>query len=193
MLLCLAAVALSIATMSDAFIFLTFQQRLQFASSVFPLLYVATSLSFAALAVPAGRLADRFGSKTVFLAGYLALGAVYLLLLAPGSGAVGGILGVLALGAYYAATDGVLMAIAGRLLPPEHVASGMAVLATLTSLARFFSSVAFGWMWTTGDAATAVRVFGTALIAGIVIAALALSRITDSGATKGSIDHHADH
>ena len=192
-LLSVAAVVLSVATMSDAFIFLTFQQRLQFAPSVFPLLYVATSLSFAALAVPAGRLADRFGSRTVFLAGYVALGGVYLLLLAEGAGTAGAVVGVLALGAYYAATDGVLMALAGRMLPPEHVASGMATLATLTSLARFFSSVAFGWIWSTGDAATAVRVSGTALIAAMVIAAFALSRINDSGAMKGSSDHHADH
>jgi MFS family permease len=191
--LSVAAVVLSIATMSDAFIFLTFQQRLQFAPSVFPLLYVATSLSFAALAVPAGRLADRFGSRIVFMGGYLALGGVYVMLLAPGAGAAGAVLGVLGLGAYYAATDGVLMALAGRMLPPQHVASGLAVLATFTSLARFFSSVAFGWMWSTGDAAMAVRVSGTALIAAILIAALALSRINDSGITKGSSDHHADH
>lgn len=177
-----AAVVLSIATMSDAFIFLAFQQRLQFAPSVFPLLYVATSLSFAALAVPAGRLADRFGARSVFLAGYLALGGVYALLLVPGAGAIGALIGVLGLGAYYAATDGVLMALAGRMLPPQHVASGMAVLATLTSVSRFGSSVAFGWMWSTGDVAGAVRVFGTALIAAIIIAGLALSRMRDDKA-----------
>lgn len=183
-LLSVAAVVLSIATMSDAFIFLTFQERLQFAPSVFPLLYVATSLSFAALAVPAGRMADRFGSRTVFMAGYLALGGVYVLLLTPGTGTAGAMIGVLALGAYYAATDGVLMALAGRMLPPAHVASGMAVLATFTSLARLASSVAFGWMWSTGDVATAVRVSGAALIVAIVIGALALSRINDAGEMK---------
>ena len=73
--------------MSDAFIYLTLQQRLQFAPSVFPLLYVATSLVYAGFAAPAGRLADRFGSRRVFLVGYVALGIVYLsLLLARGGG-----------------------------------------------------------------------------------------------------------
>lgn len=194
-LLSTAAVLLSLATMSDAFIYLTLQQRLQFAPSVFPLLYVATSLVYAGFAAPAGRLADRFGSRRVFLAGYVALGIVYVSLLLPGAGAVSAILGIAALGAYYAATDGVLMAIAGRLLPPAHCATGLAALATVTSLARLFSSVAVGWMWTTGDVATTVRVFGIALIAAIAAAAFVLSRIDDNtlSAAKGSPERHADH
>ena len=193
-LLSTAAVLLSIATMSDAFIYLTLQQRLQFAPSVFPLLYVATSLVYAGFAAPAGRLADRFGSRRVFLAGYGALGIVYLSLLLPGAGAVSAVLGIAALGAYYAATDGVLMAIAGRLLPPAQCATGLATLATMTSVARLFSSVAVGWMWTTGDVATTVRVFGTALIAAIVTAAFVLSRIDDNTlSAKGSPERHADH
>jgi len=193
-LLSIGAVLLSLATMSDAFIYLTLQQRLQFAPSVFPLLYVATSLVYAGFAAPAGRLADRFGSRQVFLAGYVALGIVYVSLLLPGAGALSAVLGIVALGAYYAATDGVLMAIAGRLLPPAHCATGLAALATMTSLARLFSSVAVGWLWTTGDVATTVRVFGTALIAAIAIAAFALSRIDDNllSAAKGSPEH-ADH
>ena len=194
-LLSTAAVLLSLATMSDAFIYLTLQQRLQFAPSVFPLLYVATSLVYAGFAAPAGRLADRFGSRGVFLAGYVALGMVYVSLLLPGAGALSAVLGIAALGAYYAATDGVLMAIAGRLLPPAQVATGLAALATMTSLARLFSSVAVGWMWTTGDVATTVRVFGTALIAAIAIAAFVLSRIDENtlSAAKGSPERHADH
>jgi len=194
-LLSLAALVLNLATMSDAFIYLTLQQRLQFAPSVFPLLYVSTSLVFATFAAPAGRLADRFGTRQVFMAGYVALGVVYVSLLLPGAGTFSAMVGIAALGAYYAATDGVLMAIAGRLLPPAHCASGLAVLATMTSLARFVSSVAVGWMWTTGDVTTTVRVFGTALIAAMVIAAFVLSRIDANAlsAVKGSPDSHADH
>jgi MFS family permease len=185
LLLAGAAVVLSIATMSDAFIYLTLQERLQFAPSIFPLFYVATSLSFAFLAVPAGRLADRLGSRVVFLIGYVLLGIVYASLLLPSAGTVGAIAGVVALGGYYAATDGVLMAIAGRMLPAAQCATGLALLATLTSVARFGSSALFGWMWTTGDAASAVRVFGTALIAAMVVAVIALSRIRE-----GNSDGH---
>lgn len=194
-LLTIAAVALSVATMSDAFIFLTLQQRLQFAPSVFPLLYVSTSLVFAAFAAPAGRLADRFGTRRVFLSGYLALGVVYVLLLVPGAGAFSAIAGIVALGAYYAATDGVLMAIAGRLLPAAHCASGLALLATMTSLARFLSSVTVGWMWTTRDVDSTVRIFGTALAGALIVAAFALSRMDAQAlaAVKGGPESHDDH
>lgn len=194
-LLSVAAMVLSVATMSDAFIFLTLQQRLQFAPSVFPLLYVSTSLVFAAFAAPAGRLADRFGTRRVFLSGYLALGLVYLLLLTPGAGALSAILGIAALGAYYAATDGVLMAIAGRLLPPAYCASALALLATATSLARFLSSVAVGWMWTTRDVTSTVQIFGAMLAGALIIAAFALSRMDDEAlaAVKGGPEAHDHH
>src|SRR6185436_15265103 len=55
----ISGTALAIATMSDAFIYLTIQQRLQFAPMAFPLLYVATALVYMVTAVPVGRFADR--------------------------------------------------------------------------------------------------------------------------------------
>lgn len=174
--LVVAASVLGLATISDAFVYLTLQQRLQFSPTVFPLLYVATSLVYMVLAVPAGRLADQLGSRPVFLGGYGMLGLVYLTLLLPGTGAYGAGLGIIALGGYYAATDGVLMAIAGRALPAAHTATGMAVLTTFTSLARFLSSVAFGWFWTARDPAAAVRIFAVGLVVSIILAAVALSR-----------------
>jgi MFS family permease len=174
--LILAASALALTTMSDAFIYLTLQQRLAFSPTVFPLLYVTTSLVYVVLAAPVGRLADRFGQRNVFLGGYLLLGVVYISLLAPGAGGWGAALGILGLGGYYAATDGVLMAIAGRLLPKESLATGLAVLTTCTSLARLGSSVAFGWIWNAGDVAAAVRVFGIGLILAM-IAVVSMARL----------------
>jgi MFS family permease len=74
-----------------------------------PPLFVATSFVYLALAVPAGRLVDRIGRARVFLGGYALLPAVYLMLLWSGANwlVLGGAL--LLFGAYYAATDGVLM------------------------------------------------------------------------------------
>jgi hypothetical protein len=172
--LVVAMAALSLATMSDAFIYLALQQRLAFPPTVFPLLYVATSLIFVVAAVPAGRIADRIGRRAVLLAGYAMLGLVYVVLLLPATGMMGVAIGIAGLGLYYAATDGVLMAIAGSLLPAERCATGFAVLTTGTSVARLASSIAFGWLWTVGDVTAAVRVFGIALLLAILVAAVIL-------------------
>ena len=180
--LVVAASILALATMSDAFIYLALQQRLAFPPTVFPLLYVATSLVYMAAAVPAGRIADRMGRRAVFLAGYVMLGLVYVVLLLPGTGMAGVAIGIGGLGLYYAATDGVLMAIAGSLLPPDKCATGFAVLTTGTSLARLASSIAFGWLWTAGDVTAAVRVFGVALLVAMAVAAVTLPRSAADGA-----------
>jgi MFS family permease len=182
--LIVAASALSIATMSDAFIYLTLQERLTFSPGVFPLLYVATSLVYMAAAIPAGRLADRFGRRTVFIGGYTMVAVVYAMLLMPGIGIAGAAIAILALGSYYAATDGVLMAIAGRMLPPDRCATGLAVLSTFTSAARLLSSVAFGWVWTTGDVNSAVAVFGVALAIAVLVAVLALRYVDEPPLTS---------
>ncbi|HLU35411.1 MAG TPA: MFS transporter, partial [Thermomicrobiales bacterium] len=71
---------LSVATMSDGFLYLTLQRRLDFNVGFFPLLYVATALIFMLLAIPMGQLADRVGRGRVFVGGYLVLLSVYGLL-----------------------------------------------------------------------------------------------------------------
>jgi hypothetical protein len=184
--LVIAASLLALATMSDAFIYLALQQRLALPPTVFPLLYVATSLVYVAAAVPAGRLADRVGRRMVLLAGYVMLGAVYLVLLMPSTGMVGVAIGIGFLGLYYAGTDGVLMAIAASRLPADRCATGLAVLTTGTSLARLASSIAFGWLWMAGDVASAVRFFGAALLVAMLVAAFTLpgAEVSESPSPK---------
>ncbi len=77
------------------------------------------------------------------------------------------------LGAYYAATDGVLMALVSTTVPAELRASGLAVLVTGTSLGRLLASVMFGALWSAYGAETAVTVFAVAL--GIATVAAILS------------------
>lgn len=79
----------------------------------------------------------------------LLLGACLLLLApVPAAGALLAV-GVLApLGLFYAATDGVLMAAAGPLLPAGLRTTGLAVLQTAQALARFAGSLLFGSAWT---------------------------------------------
>src|SRR5204863_6603772 len=135
---------LGLATMSEAFLYLGMQRRLNFSLGYFPLLYVATALIFMLLAVPVGRLADRVGRGLVFVGGYVLLLLVYVSLLLPVEGSFGVFPSLLMLGAYYAATDGVLMALASANLPVELRTSGLALLTTSTGSARLLSSIFFG-------------------------------------------------
>ena len=82
---------------------------------------------------------------------------------------------------YYAATDGVLMALASATLPPLR-GSGLALLVTATSLGRLFASILFGTIWTWSDVETAIAVFAIGLMVPIVLAGAAL-RLTPEAST----------
>lgn len=166
---------LGLATVSDGFLYLTLQDRLGFNIGLFPLLYVATALIFMLLAIPIGQLADRIGRNRVFVGGYLVLIAVYALLLAPWYGVAQGIVCLVLFGAYYAATEGVLMALASALLPERLRTSGLALLTTATNLARLAASVLFGLLWTWRDVSTAIWVFLAGLAIATVLAASLLA------------------
>ncbi len=172
--LLLAGTALSLATVSDGFLYLTLQRRVAFEPRLFPLLYVATAVIFMLLAIPVGRLADRVGRGRVFLGGHALLLAVYASLLVSQMGTLQVILALVLLGGYYAATDGVLMALAGAVLPPELRASGMALVTTGTSLARLLGSVLFGVLWTWRGVEVAVGLSTAGLAAAMVLTAVSL-------------------
>ncbi|HWC31347.1 MAG TPA: MFS transporter [Dehalococcoidia bacterium] len=160
---------LALFTISDAFLYLVLQRQFDLEFGFFPLLYVGTACVYFVLAIPIGWLSDRIGRGKVLTGGYVLLLLVYTALLrTPGGTAEVGIYLVL-FGAYYAATDGVLMAIASTHLAEATRASGMALLTTVTSLARFFGSVMFGalWTWKGADTATAT------LLAGLLVATIA--------------------
>jgi MFS family permease len=172
----IAGSALGLATISDAFLYLGLQQRLDFSSGLLPLLYVVTSLIYFALAVPFGRIADRVGRAKVFVAGYIALLLVYGLVLMPGLGIVELALALALFGAYYAATDGVLMALASPILPTSLRTSGMALLTTATSLTRLLASVVFGALWTWLGVETAVAVYLAGLVLALLLTVLLFTR-----------------
>src|SRR5919201_902724 len=133
------------------------------APSYLPLLFVGTALVFMVLAVPMGKLADRVGRGKVFVGGYLLLLAVYSSLLVPSISPFALVLYLAAFGAFYAATDGVVMALAGSLLPEELSASGMGLVTAVVAASRLFGAVAFGALWTLGGVDTAVIVFAAPL------------------------------
>jgi MFS family permease len=174
--LVLCTLVLSLMTMSDAFVYLVLQRQLNFAAGSFPLLYVLTSLGFLLLAIPAGRIADRFGRFHVFVAGYGVLLVMYALLIwaPPSLGVLVAV--VLLLSAYYAATEGVLMALGSAILPDTVRTTGLAILTTATALARFGASLVFGFVWMRIGLTAAVSAFMVGLVAAIAIALVALPR-----------------
>jgi MFS family permease len=167
---------LALTTMSDGFLYLGLQSRLDFDISLFPLLFVGTALAYMLLAVPVGLLADRVGRGRVFIGGYLLLLVVYTSLLLPSIEVPLLVVYLVLFGAYYAATDGVLMALASAVLPPELRASGLALIVTATSLARLVAAIAFGGLWTLFGVETAVLAFAGGLAVSAAVAALVLAR-----------------
>jgi MFS family permease len=172
----IAGAVLSLATASDAFIFLALDDAVDFGSSLFPLLFVGSASTYMLLAVPFGRLADRVGRVKVFFGGYTLLAAVYVVVLSPLGGTAMVALSLGLLGAYYAATDGVLMAIGSGIVPDEVRGSGLALLGTVTSVARLIASVLFGALWTVSGIDTAMAVFGGGLLLAAGVAAFVLRR-----------------
>ncbi|MFL5803600.1 MAG: MFS transporter [Roseiflexaceae bacterium] len=184
--LVLIGTALSLATMSDGFLYLGLQRRLNFNVGFFPLLYVATALVYMLLAVPFGRLADRFGRERVFLGGYVLLLIVYTSLLLPAVIPLAILVYLVLFGAYYAATDGVLMALASTGLPPDLRTSGLALLTTATGLSRLFSSILFGLLWTWWDLRAAVSLFLVTLGGTILVAAVMLLYMKRNASQAGA-------
>jgi MFS family permease len=174
--LVVAASLLGIATISDAFLYLAMQRHLDLAPAAFPLLFVGSSLAYMLLAVPIGRLADRVGRGRILVAGYALLLPVYASLLAPSAGLPALIVGLGLVGASYAATDGVLAALASATLEPEVRGSGLAVVTTATNVARLLASVGFGALWTFAGLNTAILVCGAALTVALLVTALVLVR-----------------
>lgn len=179
--LVLAAAMLGLATIGDGFVYLLLQRRMDLGLRWFPLLAVGTSLAYLLLAAPLGVLADRVGRLPVVIGGYTALGATYLLLAGPVDGWPLIALTLTLYGAFYAATDGVLIALAGPVLPARLRTTGIALVQTGQALAYLVSSVLFGLAWQAWGPENAIRAAAVA-VAGVLVGTLLLlippSRLT---------------
>jgi MFS family permease len=168
--LTIAGAALGLATASDGFIYLTLREQIDFDNSLFPLLATGTALLYMLLAAPLGRLADRVGRGRVLIGGYVLLLAVYCVLMAPFAGMASLIVVLALLGTYYAATDGVLMAMGSMHVPEALRGSGLALLGTATSITRLLASIVFGALWTWLGVQTAIAVFAAGLVVAMALA-----------------------
>jgi MFS family permease len=167
--LVLAAACLGLATIGDGFVYLLLQRKQELSLGWFPLLAVGTSLAYLLLAAPLGMLADRVGRLPVVLGGYALLIAVYVLLAAPLRGLAYLVLVLGLYGTFYAATDGVLLALAGPVLPPGLRTTGIAVIQTSQAVAYFGSSVLFGLAWQLWGAQMAIMAAALAVLPAMVV------------------------
>ena len=145
--LLIVAGILGLLTIGDGFIYLVLQSRSSFAAQFFPLLYVGTNVAFLAFAVPIGRLADRFGRARTFVLGHGLLLAAYVSATLPITGAAITIVCLILLGAYYAATDGILSVLATQFTTSETRATAIAAAQTVVAIARSISAAGFGILW----------------------------------------------
>jgi MFS family permease len=173
--LAVVAGGLAVVTVSDAFVYLVVQRDTSMDPRLFPLLFAGTAVCYLALAVPFGRLADRFGRRQIFLAGHLPLIALYTLLVRVEltTGII--LLCLLLLGVYWAATDGVITALASSLVPDRHRGAGIAAVTVCIAVGRLLSSALFGVVWSFSDADTALTLFAAGLAVGLVLGARALT------------------
>jgi Na+/melibiose symporter-like transporter len=169
-----AAGLLGLLTVGETYVFLELQARASLALRYFALLIVGMNLVYLLLAVPLGRLADRIGRWRVFVGGHVALMLAYLAAAGPFGGPYAGGACLLLLGAYYAATDGVLAAMAGSVVDVSVRTSGIATVQTVAAGAAFFSSIGFAELWSLMGRAQALRLVAALLVVGIVIAVLLL-------------------
>ena len=168
--LCASCSVLGAFTVSDSMVYLGLQQKAAFASAYLPMMFVATAGVFMLLAMPLGRLADRMGPMRLFLAGHVGLALMYTIVgldfLPPAAAPA---LVVLLLGLYYAATDGVIMALLARRLPAPVLATGMALMTSVISLARMVASVLFGWAWTEWSHDVAMGLFAGGMLVSLAL------------------------
>ncbi|SIQ91622.1 Sugar phosphate permease [Micromonospora avicenniae] len=170
-----AAVLLGLATVGDGFVYLLLQRRENVDLSWFPLFAVGTSLVYLLLATPIGLLADRIGRLPVVLGGYAALGVTYLLLAGPVAGWPLLVLALTLYGVFYAATDGVLIALAGPVLPARLRTTGIALVQSGQALAYLVSSVLFGLGWQAWGPENAAGVAAVAVAAVLLVTVLLLA------------------
>ncbi|RYB94911.1 MFS transporter [Nocardioides oleivorans] len=174
---------LGLLTVGDGFIYLALLDHGGVNVSWFPLFYVGTNLAYLLLAVPIGRLSDRIGRARILVVGHLALVGAYLCSVLPTSTAAATVGTLALLGTFYAATDGVIAAIAGRLVPVQARTSGIAAAQTVVAVARMLASAGFGLLWFLLGPAVAMGTVAALLVVAVLAAATRISRLDGAEVT----------
>ncbi len=162
-----AGAALSLARFSEAFLVLR-AEHVGVALAWAPLVMAGMNAVYAAVAFPAGRLADRVGPRGLLAAGTAVLVAADLVLAAAG-GALALAAGVALWGLHMGLTQGLLAAMVAASAPPERRGTAFGIFNLACGLALLAASVLAGALWHfAGPAATFVA--GAALAAAAIVA-----------------------
>ncbi|MEO0053581.1 MAG: MFS transporter [candidate division WOR-3 bacterium] len=113
------------------------------------ILYFLYNLSYATLAFPAGKIADRIGKRKILSAGYLIYSAVYFgfALLDRGTGIALPYILFIAYGLFSALTEGLEKALVSDIAPENQRASMLGLHAAITGLGLLAASVLAGILW----------------------------------------------
>ncbi|GIV30850.1 MAG: MFS transporter [Saprospiraceae bacterium] len=152
---------------SSDFFLLLFMKEKGLSDSLLIGAYILYNLVYAAVALPAGWLADRLGMHRVFLMGLLCFSVVYgAMPLVTGWWAFALLLALY--GCFAAATEGVSKAWISNLVSKEEVATAIGTYEALRSVAVLIASSVAGLIWA-GFGASALMIF-TALATLLVAA-----------------------
>jgi len=165
----------ALANSSDAFLVLKAREA-GFGFREILFVFLVFNALAAGLAVPAGRLSDRFGRTPFLVAGWTVYAVAY-----AAMGLAGGKLvfttSLLGYGAFYGLTEGVEKALLADLLLPENRGTGYGAFQTATGVAALLASPMMGALMTyAGTKAAFLATSGTALLAAALLGAWGAAR-----------------
>jgi MFS family permease len=165
----------ALANSSDAFLVLKAREAGFALREILGLFLIFNALA-AALAIPAGRLSDKFGRLPFLVAGWSVYAVAY-----AAMGLAGGKMlfttSLLGYGAFYGLTEGVEKALLADLLRPEHRGTGFGAFQTVTGVAALLASPIMGVLMTVAGTKPAfLATSGAALLAALLLCMWGLGR-----------------
>jgi MFS family permease len=145
LVLLVAVTLFGLANSSDTLLLLR-ASSVGFSPAKLALLYAAFNLSYAALAIPAGRLSDRIGRRPLLIVAWTTYALVYLGFAFATRGWQVLVL-FLAYGLYFASAEGTLKAWVATLVPPERRSAAYGMFAAASGLLILPASVLAGALW----------------------------------------------
>jgi MFS family permease len=154
----------ALANSSDAFLVLKAREAGFSIREILGLFLVFNALA-AALAIPAGRLSDKFGRLPFLIAGWTVYAIAYAAMGLSG-GKVIFSTSLLGYGAFYGLTEGVEKALLADLLRPENRGAGFGAFQTVTGIAALLASPIMGVLMTiAGTEAAFITTASVAMLA----------------------------